>query len=104
MAWELILSIAPYGETTLLTLFAPPYGATTPPEEIPMKILNNILTAYAISPQDAPSTFVWGRNRFLLTYDSCTREITVLDAVTYDVVSESSDIKTLTHAIHTHRR
>ena len=69
-----------------------------------MKILNNILTAYAISPQDARNRFVWGRYRFLLTYDSCTQEITVLDAVTYDFVSESSDINTLTHAIHTYRR
>ena len=69
-----------------------------------MKILKNILRAYAQDPVNAHNTFVWGRNRFLLTFDSCTREITVLDAVTWDFVSESSNINILAHDIHSHRR
>ena len=69
-----------------------------------MKILNNILTAYAISPQDARNTFVWGRNRFRLSYDSYTREITVLNTITWDVVCESACLNTLATAIHEHRR
>jgi len=69
-----------------------------------MKILKNILTEYAISPQDAHNTFVWGRNRFLLTYDSRSREITVLNAITWDVVCESTCLNTLATAIHSHRR
>jgi len=69
-----------------------------------MKILKNILAAYAISPQDARNTFVWGRNRFLLTYDSRSREITVLNAITWDVVCESTCLNTLATAIHAHRR
>ena len=69
-----------------------------------MNILKNILAAYAQDPVYARSHFVWGRNRFLLTFDSCTREITVLNAVTWDFVSESSNINILAHDIHSHRR
>ena len=69
-----------------------------------MKILKNILTEYAQDPVNAHNTFVWGRNRFLLTFDSCTREITVLNAITWDFVSESSNINLLAHDIHSYRR
>ena len=69
-----------------------------------MKILKNILTEYAHDPVNARSHFVWGRNRFKLTFDSCTREITVLDAITWDFVSESSNINLLAHDIHSYRR
>ena len=69
-----------------------------------MKTLKNILTKYAQDPVNARNTFVWGRNRFLLAFDSYTCEITVLNAITWDVVSESSDINTLAHDIHSHRR
>ena len=69
-----------------------------------MKTLKNILTQYAQDPVNARSHFVWGRNRFMLTFDSYTCEITVLDAITWDVVCEDACLNTLTTAIHTHRR
>ena len=69
-----------------------------------MKILNNILTEFAQDPANAHSTFVWGRNRFKLSFDWDTEEITVLNLITWDVVCESACLDTLATAIHAHRR
>lgn len=69
-----------------------------------MQSLTRILTAYAQDPVNARNHFVWGRNRFLLTFNSYTCEITVLDAITWDVVCEDACPNTLATAIHTHRR
>ena len=69
-----------------------------------MNILNNILTAYAQDPVNARSHFVWGRNRFKLSFDWDTEEIAVLNLITWDVVCESACLDTLATAIHAHRR
>ena len=69
-----------------------------------MNTLKNILATFAQNPADARPRFVWGRNRFLLSFDSRSREITVLNTITWDVVAESSDISELATAIHEHRR
>lgn len=69
-----------------------------------MNTLKNILATFAQNPAEARSRFVWGRNRFLLSFDSSTQEITVLNTITWDVVCESSDINQLATAIHENRR
>ena len=69
-----------------------------------MNTLKNILATFAQNPADARPHFVWGRNRFRLSFDSGTQEITVINTITWDVVCESSDINQLATAIHEHRR
>jgi hypothetical protein len=69
-----------------------------------MNTLKNILATFAQNPAEARARFVWGRNRFLLSFDSGTQEITVINTITWDVVCESSDINQLATAIHENRR
>ena len=67
-------------------------------------LIKNVIEEFAEDPKNARNTLVWGRNRFHLSFDSCTREITICNAITWDFVAESSNTNLLAHAIHSYRR
>ena len=66
-------------------------------------ILKNIIQEFSNDPKTATNTFAWGRNTYLLTYDSYFNEITVLERRSYEIIIESSDVDQIVNEIYHHR-